>query len=227
VLATQPVSRSKLPAGGLYERWKGFIKRMKKMMVLGLLLLVSAAASGHAQESRQDISVSGSAFFEPSVTGNAVHSSGTGSLGALISYRYMLTPRSALEMNYGFTQFVQKYTTSFQPNERIHARAQEITGAYVYSLNFGNLNPFAEAGIGGLIFTPIQDYRTSTHDARQNTNVGLLLGAGLAYELSPSFDIRAEYRVFGLKTPDFGFGNYKTNKYEVISMPAIGIAYHF
>lgn len=200
---------------------------MKKTMVLGLLLLASAAASGYAQESRQDVSISGYGFFEPQVTGNAVNSSATGSLGALISYRYMLTPRSALELNYGFTQFVQKYTTSFQPNERIHAREEEITGAYVYSLNYKNFNPFIEGGVGGFIFTPIQDYRTTTFDSRQNTNVGLLAGAGLAYEISPSFDIRAEYRVFALKTPDFGFTDFKTNRYEAISLPAIGVAYHF
>ena len=28
----------------------------------------------------------------------------TGALGLLLSYRYMLTPRSALEMNYSFAQ---------------------------------------------------------------------------------------------------------------------------
>jgi len=49
----------------------------------------------------------------------------------------------------------------------------------------------------------------------------------LAYELSPSFDIRAEYRGYITKTPSFGEGNFSTNRYEVISMPTIGVAYHF
>ncbi len=208
------------------ERVKGFIKGMKKTIVLGAMLLF-AAASGYAQESRQDVSLSAYGLIAPTVHGNAVQFNGTESLGALVSYRYMLTPRSALELNYSFTQNVQKYNTSFAPDVRIHSRQQEITGAYIYSLNFKNFNPFLEAGIGGMIFSPIQDYRTNFHDSVQNTNVGALVGGGLAYEISPSFDIRAEYRAFGLKAPDFGFTNFKTGRIEVISMPAIGVAYHF
>ncbi len=200
---------------------------MKKSIVLGVLLAVAAAVQGYAQESRQDISLSGSLFMPPEVHGNSVEATGTKSLGALVSYRYMLTPRSALEINYGFSQNVMKFNTSFAPDVRIHSRDEEITGAYVYSLNFKRFNPFAELGVGGLIFSPIQDYRTNYHDSRQNTNVGVLAGGGLAYELSPSYDFRVEYRVFGLKTPDFGFTDFKSNRYEVISMPAVGFAYHF
>jgi len=200
---------------------------MKKSIVLGVLLAVAAAAQGYAQESRQDVSLSATTFMPPSVTGNAVQASGTNALGALASYRYMLTPRSALELNYSFSQNVMKFNTSFAPDVRIHSRAQEITGAYVYSLNYKNFNPFAEVGIGGIIFSPLQDYRTNFHDSRQNTNVGVLAGVGMAYELSPSYDLRFEYRVFGLKAPDFGFTDFKTNRYEIISIPAVGVAYHF
>jgi len=45
--------------------------------------------------------------------------------------------------------------------------------------------------------------------------------------LSPSFDIRVEYRGFVVKTPNFGFGNITANRYEVLSMPTLGVAYHF
>ena len=54
-----------------------------------------------------------------------------------------------------------------------------------------------------------------------------LFGGGVAYELSPSFDIRAEYRGFITKAPNFGETSFVTNRYEVISMPVIGVAYHF
>jgi opacity protein-like surface antigen len=139
----------------------------------------------------------------------------------------MLTPHSALEVNYSFAQNSIKYQTSFLTNARVHTREQEITGAYVYSLNFRNFSPFAEVGVGGLIFTPIRDFGTNLLDTKQNTNVGGLFGAGVAYELSPSFDIRVEYRGFVTKSPDFGQTNFKTNRYEVVSIPAVGVAYHF
>jgi opacity protein-like surface antigen len=198
---------------------------MKKTMLLGALMLVASA--GFAQESRQDASVSAIGVFTPEVNGNAVKMSTTSTVGFLGSYRYMLTPRSALELNYSFAQYTTRYSTSFLPNVRIHTRQQEITGAYVYNLNFRNFNPFLEAGVGGLIFTPIRDFGTTNLDTKQNTNVGALFGGGVAYELSPSWDIRAEYRGFVVKAPDFGLTNFKTNQWEVISLPAIGVAYHF
>jgi opacity protein-like surface antigen len=199
---------------------------MKKTMLLGALMLLASA--GYAQESRQDASVSVIGVFTPTVNGNAVKLSTTATVGFLGSYRYMLTPRSALELNYSFAQYSSRYSTSFLPNVRIHTRQQEITGAYIYNFrSFRNFNPFLEAGVGGLIFTPIKDFETTNLDTKQNTNIGALFGGGVAYELSPSWDIRAEYRGFVVKAPDFGISNFKTNRWEVISIPAIGMAYHF
>ena len=196
------------------------------MMVIGALLLGSAV--GYAQESRQDVSLSGFGLIAPDVRGNGVNPlTTTITTGFLGSYRYMVTPRSALEVNYGFAQNSDKYLTSAITNGRVHARQQEISGAYVYTLNFKRFNPFGEIGVGGLIFTPILDNGTTRLDAKQNTNIGGLFGGGLAYELSPSFDLRMEYRGFLLKAPDFGESPFKSNRYYVVSMPAVGFAYHF
>jgi outer membrane immunogenic protein len=200
---------------------------MKKTMLLCALILSSVTAFG--QESRQDVSVSGFGLLSPDITGNAVHKSSTITVGFLGSYRYMLTPRSAVEINYGFAQNTNKYTTSFIPDGRIHTRQEEITGAYVYNMTFKKFNPFVEVGVGTMIFSPIKDNLTNNLDAKTNTNIGALFGSGVAYEVSPSFDIRLEYRGFLAKTPDFSVPNsdFKTNRYEVISMPTLGVAYHF
>jgi outer membrane immunogenic protein len=199
---------------------------MKKTMLLGVLML--SAAAGYAQESRQDVSFSGTGIFGPTVHGAAnVDQRMTGALGLLTSYRYMLTPRSALELNYSFAQDSQKYHVNFDPNGRIHSREQEVTGAYVYSLNFKRYSPFAEVGIGTLIFTPVLDAGTNELGTKSTKGIAGLFGGGVAYELSPSFDIRAEYRGFLVKSPNFGISRFSTNRYEVISMPTIGVAYHF
>ncbi len=207
---------------------------MKKTILLGVLLL--SAAAGVAQESRQDVSFSGTGFFGPQITNAGVQLDTTSSLGLLASYRYMLTPRSALEVNYGFTQDQQRFTIStnyraglpgYAEGQRIHSRVQEGSAAYVYSRTYKRYNPFLEAGAGMLVFTPIQDFGTQTLSASSNTRIGGLFGAGLAYELSPSFDIRLEYRGFLAKGPSFGIPNFSTNRYEVFSMPALGVAYHF
>lgn len=201
---------------------------MKKTMWLGALLLGTAAVAAQAQESRQDASVSFIGVFAPDVNGQVVHPMSTTKTGGFLgSYRYMLTPRSALELNYSFAQNSIKYVSAPIPNGEVHTRQQEISGAYVYSRNYKNYNPFVELGVGGMIFTPIRDNGTHQLDARQNTNVGALFGGGLAYEISPSFDIRVQYRGFLLKAPDFGQAAFKTNRYYVLSTPALGIAYHF
>jgi opacity protein-like surface antigen len=201
---------------------------MKKMMVfVGLLFLATAA---FAQESRQDISLSGIAVADPQVYGNTVTQTSTISGGFLASYRYMVTPRSALEVNYGWAHNSQKFSTGvlgYYSPVYVHTRQQEMTGAYVYTRNYRNFNPFVEIGIGALIYTPLSDYGTQQLDLKQNTNVGGLAGAGLAYEISPSFDIRLEYRGFLAKAPTFNSPTFKTNRYEWSSIPAIGIAYHF
>lgn len=194
-------------------------------MLLGALLLSAVTAFG--QESRQDASISAFGLVGPDVTGNAVHMKTTTTLGFLGSYRYLLTPRSGLEANYGFAQNSTKFVTSFIPNGRIHTRQQELSAAYVYNFNFKKFSPFGEVGVGALIYTPIKDFGTNNLDAKGNTRIGALFGAGVAYEISPSFDIRAEYRGFLVKAPDFGITDFKTNRYEFLSMPAIGVAYHF
>jgi outer membrane immunogenic protein len=204
---------------------------MKKTMLLGVLML--SAAAGYAQESRQDASFSGTGIFAPTIHGaNDVVQSSTGALGLLMSYRYMLTPKSALELNYGFAQNNQKYfDASNLTNYRIHSRQQEFSAAYVYSLNFKRFSPFVEAGGGAMFFTPVLDAGTGLLNTKITKGIGGLFGGGLAYELSPSFDIRVEYRGFLLKAPSFGENggslDLNVNRYEVISIPAIGVAYHF
>jgi opacity protein-like surface antigen len=208
------------------QMFEGVFKRMKKTMLLCALLL--PAAAGFAQESRQDVSISASGTFTPTIHGaTGTYTSTDPSLGALVSYRYLLTPRSGLEANYGFTQNTPNYMTPSPSNINIHVRQQEFSGAYVYTRTYKRYNPFVEAGVGSIFFSPIKDFQTNTLDVKRTTAIGALFGGGIAYELSPSFDIRAEYRGFLAKTPNFGDSNFTTNRYRVLSTPTIGVAYHF
>jgi outer membrane immunogenic protein len=206
---------------------------MKRIAFLVSLLAVSTAAA-HAQESRQDISLSGTALIEPykaSSTDIQVHS--TTAYGGLVSYRFMLTPSSALEANYGITyeNKIDYFGSQFQNGIPILTRNQELSGAYVRSFVFKNFNPFVEAGPAALIFMPIQNSGTKTLDAKRQTEIGAMYGAGFAYEVSPSFDIRVEYRGEVVKVPTFGVGsssyNFTTNRWYNISVPTVGVAYHF
>jgi opacity protein-like surface antigen len=201
---------------------------MKKIAFIAFLLAVCVAA-GRAQESRQDVSLSGTAIIEPFIASSTdvqVHSNY--GLGALASYRFMLTPSSALEANYSSTyQNTIHYIISNTNNYNITTRTQEISAAYVRSFTFRKFNPFVEAGPGAFIFLPIRNSSTTLIDAKQQTGIGGMYGAGFAYEISPSFDIRAEYRGFVTKVPTFGDTLLDTKRWYNIFYPAVGVAYHF
>ncbi len=200
---------------------------MKKIVALAILLAAGVAAA-RAQESRQDISLSGTALIEPfKASSTTVQVNSTPAYGALLSYRFMLTPTSALEANYGIT-YQNSIGYYVNPNHyKVLVRTQELSGAFVKSFVFRNWNPFVEAGPGALIFLPILNSGTTTHDTKQQTEVGVLYGAGIAYEISPSFDIRAEYRGLVVKVPTFGDSQFTTNRWYNISEPVVGVAYHF
>ncbi len=201
---------------------------MKKIALIAFLLAVSTAACG-AQESRQDVSLSGTALIEPFMASSTdVQVSANRAFGALLSYRFMVTPTSALEMNYGITyQNDIHYVISNTNHYDINTRTQEISGAYVRSFVFKNFNPFVEAGPAAFIFLPIRNTGTTLLDAKQQTSIGGIYGAGIAYEISPSFDIRAEYRGMITKVPEFGASQLSTKRWYNIYNPVIGVAYHF
>ena len=201
---------------------------MKKIAFIAFLLAVGVAA-GRAQESRQDISLSGTGLIEPfRASSTDVQVSANRAFGALLSYRFMLTPSSALEANYGITyENTIHYVISNTNHYVVLTRTQEISGAYVRSFTFKKFNPFVEAGPGAMIFLPIRDSGTTSLDGKQQTDIGAIYGAGVAYEISPSFDIRAEYRGFITKVPTFGDSQFNTNRWYNIYNPTIGVAYHF
>jgi hypothetical protein len=203
---------------------------MKKIAFLAILLSVCVAV-GRTQESRQDISISGTALVEPFIASPTdVQVSANRAFGALASYRFMLTPSSAVEANYGITyQNKIHYLISNTNNYTILTRTQEMSAAYVRSFNFRKYNPFVEAGPGAFIFLPIRNSGTTNIDAKQQTQIGAIYGAGIAREISPSFDIRAEFRGMVTKVPTFNVSspNFSTNKWYNIYMPVVGVAYHF
>ena len=201
---------------------------MKKIALFAFLLVVCVAA-GRAQESRQDISISGTALVEPFIGSSTdVYVSANRAFGALASYRFMLTPSSAVEANYGVTyQNKINYLLGNTNHYQVLTRTQEISAEYVRSFNFRKYNPFVEAGPGALILLPIRNSGTTSLDVKQQTEIGAFYGAGIAREISPSFDIRAEFRGIVTKVPTFGMTTFNTNKWYNIYSPTIGVAYHF
>ena len=77
-----------------------------------------------------------------------------------------------------------------------------------------------------LFFTPIGT-KTTSYDTEQGYSPAALAGGGVAYQLSPSWDLRVQYRAMIFKTTDFGLSQFATDRKYIMSLPAIGFAYHF
>ena len=162
-------------------------------------------AAGRAQESRQDVSLSGIGLIEPFIASQTdVQVSANAALGALASYRFMLTPSSALEANYGITyQNKIHYVISNTNNYVVAPARRKFRASLFASFAFKKWNPFVEGGPAGFIFLPIRNTGTTSLDVKRQTTVGAMYGAGFAYEISPSFDIRGEYRGMISHVPTF------------------------
>lgn len=202
---------------------------MKKLLFL-LCLLPMLARIGFAQDEglRQDINLSFMGTIQPYVSGRStpfVKQTSTLGDGLYLGYRYLLTPNGAVEANYSYSHFTNKFLYS-GGNARVYTSLQEATFAYVRSFEFKRFNPFVEGGGGLLFFSPI-GRKTTTLDTELTKSLSVLLGGGIAYELSPSWDLRVQYRAQIFNTNDFGIKRLDTGRRYIVSQPAIGFAYHF
>jgi opacity protein-like surface antigen len=206
---------------------------MKKLLVF-LLLLPMLAGLARAQDegARQDINLSFMGVIQPYITSHStpvVKQNSTLGGGLYLGYRYLLTPNNAVEANYSYSHFTNKFINS-SANARVRTGLQEATAAYVRTIPFRRWNPFLEIGGGMVFFTPIPQ-KTTTYDTHQTSELTVLFGAGIAYELSPSWDLRVQYRAQYLNPSNFGLTNspndFKIDRRYWVSQPAVGFAYHF
>ncbi|HET9088604.1 MAG TPA: outer membrane beta-barrel protein [Acidobacteriaceae bacterium] len=199
---------------------------MKKLFFL-LCLLPALASVGFAQASRQDLSASFVGTVQPTIYGNAVTQTSSFGKGILLGYRFMLTPSSALQANIQYTRFTTKFVAPFA-QASIYGSMEEGSVSYVRSFIYKKFNPFVEGGAALLLFTPIDNTHTTTNAGSRSKAPAGVFGGGIAYELSPSWDLRVEYRAYLAYANDFGLSQYKTDRYEYfINQPTIGFAYHF
>src|SRR6202046_5022534 len=113
-----------------------------------------AALPAFSQEAgRSEVSVQAFGSFVKSTTDNGVQQSATDSGGVLANYRFFFTNDNGVEVNYGYSLNTQTYGLPSGPFG-VKSHQDEITAAYVYRHPLRRFTPFAEAGVGALIFDP-------------------------------------------------------------------------
>ncbi len=180
--------------------------RQTAIMLAGFVIVLTLGAT--AQENRSEISLQGTGFFTRDTSGQGVSRTTSDTGGFQVGYRYNINHWLAAEGNYGFDRNTQKYFGSFG-----EARVQT--------------NVHAVAGGGGLIFDPTGNNRGSVPGVGTQGRSAFLYGAGADYALTRHLSLRAEYRGFVYKNPDFGLRPMNTESWTHTAQPSAGIVFRF
>jgi len=204
-------------------RFKNFI-RLAVVTAVGVAALQAVTAV--AQESRSEISLHGTGFFTKDSSGNGVQNHVTNTGGFLVGYRYNINRWLAAEANYGYDRNTQSYFGSGLG--RVQSNVHQATGEAVVKLpSFLRLQPYALAGGGALMFDPTGNAGSSFTGATWQAKGAFVYGAGADYAFTRHISLRAEYRGYVYKTPDFNLASLNTNTWTHTAQPSAGIVFRF
>jgi outer membrane immunogenic protein len=204
-------------------QFRNFIK-LALASAVGVAALQSMTAI--AQETRSEISVQGTGFFTKDSDGNGVQDHVTNTGGFLIGYRYNINRWLAAETNYGYDRNTQ---TSFGSGlGRVQSNVHQVTGDAVVKLpSLFRLQPYALAGGGALLFDPTGNAGGSFAGATWEAKGAFVYGAGADYAFTKHLSVRAEYRGYVYKAPDFNVASLNTNAWTHTAQPSAGIVFRF
>lgn len=198
--------------------------RLAVAIALGAAALPSMTAV--AQETRSEISVQGTGFFTKDSAGNGVQDHATNAGGFLIGYRYGINRWLAAEANYGYDRNTQIYFGSGLA--RVQSNVHQVTGEAVVKLpHFLRLQPYGLAGGGALMFDPTGNPGGSFAGATWQPRGAFVYGAGADFAFTRHLSLRAEYRGYVYKTPDFNLASLNANAWTHTAQPSAGIVFRF
>ena len=201
---------------------------MRRTAILLAAFAMLAALGAAAQESRSEVSLQGTGFFTKDTNGQGISRSTTDTGGFQVGYRYNINRWLAAEGNYGFDRNTQRYFGSFGES-RVQANAHAVTGDLVVKLplRIRGISTYALAGGGGLIFDPTGNFGGSVAGASSQGRGAFLYGGGADYAFTRHLSLRAEYRGFVYKNPDFGLASLRTDSWTHTAQPSAGIVVRF
>ena len=203
---------------------KEYSVRPAALAIVACIALLSLRAV--AQEVRSEVSVQGTGFFTKDASGNGIKDQATKTGGLLIGYRYNITRWLAAEANYGYDRNTQSYFGS--ASGRVQSNIHQITGSAVVKLpGFARIQPYALGGGGGLILDPTNNAGGTFAGATSHARGAFLYGGGADYAFTRHLSLRAEYRGFVYKAPNFNLASLNTDTWTHIAQPSAGIVFRF
>jgi opacity protein-like surface antigen len=189
-------------------------------------LLLGGALAGmpaFSQETgRSEASVQAFGSFVKTTTQDGIQQGATNSGGVLASYRLFFSKSHGVEVNYGYSRNSQTYGFLSGPLG-VKANQHEVSAAYVVRHPMRHFTPFAEAGVGGLVFDPKDAPAASTQ-----TRAAFVYGAGADLNLTSRVFVRAEYRGLVYNSPTFDLAPaLGSDRVTHRAEPSVGFGYRF
>jgi opacity protein-like surface antigen len=174
------------------------------------------------ENGRSEASVQAFGSFVKTTNQNGIDQGATNSGGVLASYRFFFSNSHGVEVNYGYSLNTQTFGLPAGPLG-VKSNQHEVTTAYVYRHALRGFTPFAEAGVGALIFNP-----TDAPGASTQARAAFVYGGGADFNLTSRIFLRAEYRGFVYNSPTFDLGPaLGTDRVTHRAEPSIGFGYRF
>lgn len=200
--------------------------RRTAIMLVGFVVLLTLGAT--AQENRSEISLQGTGFFTRDINGQGISRTASDTGGLMVGYRYHFNRWLSAEGNYGYDRNTQKYFSGFGES-RVQANVHTVTADLAVNLPLPTrrVSTYLLAGGGGLIFDPTRNRGGFVPGADNQGRGAFLYGAGADYVFTRHFSLRAEYRGFVYKNPDFGLRALNTDSWTHTAQPSAGIVFRF
>jgi outer membrane immunogenic protein len=198
---------------------------MRKFTEL-ITILIFVAVTCWAQELKNEVTVQLSGFFQKQTTKRGTTNSPTNSGGLMGGYRFNLKNWLAVEGDYDYFRnhqdFLSSSGTTFIPMN-VHA----ATGTVIVKLPAFKVpalkivSPFVLAGGGAMFFDPRGGFMS------EQTRGAYVYGGGCDVPMLKRIVLRAQYRGFVYKIPDFEMASLKVDKYTHSAVPSVGLVFTF
>ena len=207
---------------------------MRRSTVLSALAVILIfMASGLAQDFRSEASFQGTTNIPKNSDNIDIPHHATKSGGFLLGYRYHLSPWFAVQGDYGYTRNTQKYFDPILGEADIQANLHQLTGeAVITAPSTSRVRPYALASLGGLFFRPTSSISNAlvgvgNNTGNNQTKAAFVYGGGVDFDLTHYVALRAEYRGYLYKIPDFQIPGLATDNFTHLAQPSVGLVWRF
>jgi len=161
-------------------------------------------------------------MFTKDTTNNGITNSPTNSAGLLVGYRYNINRWLAAEGDFDYFRPTEKYRNSTGGPGEVKTNTYGMTGTAVIKIPTSfSLKPYALVGGGALGFATRDSFLSN------QTRGAFVYGGGADYKLMKHVALRAQYRGFVYKVPDFGQAALHLDKVTHSAVPSAGLVFSF